>query len=183
MGGPCWPYGSLQMPSLLAYCHMRRLCAHPRALFTACLGHSSNPPFSTLYAHRARDWVVNKLSFDRDTSVSLFETIIRVSGGLLSAHDLTGDPALLAKARDLADRLAPAFLTCPETGIPDNVARLPFTHPGACNGVAVLAELGSATLEWGALSQRSGNATYRRLVEAPVRWLWEKHQDKVRLGR
>ena len=40
-----------------------------------------------------------------DKSINLFETTIRVVGGLLSAHHLSGgDPKLLAKAADLAAR-------------------------------------------------------------------------------
>ena len=53
-------------------------------------------------------WVKAKLDFDVDGEVSVFETSIRLVGGLLSAHHACGDPVLLAKARDLADRLMPA---------------------------------------------------------------------------
>lgn len=57
-----------------------------------------------------------KLTFDRPASISLFETVIRLSGGLISAYDLSGDALFLDKATDLASRLAPAFLVSPETG-------------------------------------------------------------------
>lgn len=40
----------------------------------------------------------------------------RVVGGLLSAYDLSGDKVFLEKARDLADRLLPAWNT--PSGIP-----------------------------------------------------------------
>ena len=59
-----------------------------------------------------------KLSFDIDVSVSVFETNIRVLGGLLSSHLLAIDPdrgltdgytgVLLDLALDLANRLLPA---------------------------------------------------------------------------
>ena len=61
---------------------------------------------------RARDWVVAEsggLSFDKDCSVSVFESTIRVFGGLLSAYDMSGDRAFVAKAAQLADRLLPAY--------------------------------------------------------------------------
>ena len=61
-------------------------------------------------------WVTAHADFDVDGEVSVFETSIRLVGGLLSAHHACGDPALLAKARDLADRLLPAFAT--PTGFP-----------------------------------------------------------------
>lgn len=59
----------------------------------------------------ATDWVEKNVEFDRYTSVSVFETNIRVVGGLLSAYDLTENKMFLKKARDIADRLLPAFNT------------------------------------------------------------------------
>ena len=59
----------------------------------------------------ATDWVEKNVEFDRYTSVSVFETNIRVVGGLLSSYDLTGNKMFLKKARDIADRLLPAFNT------------------------------------------------------------------------
>ena len=47
---------------------------------------------------------------------STFEVVIRGLGGLVSAHDLTGDPAFLAAAEGLAARLLPAFAT--PSGLP-----------------------------------------------------------------
>src|SRR5262252_5156096 len=55
------------------------------------------------------DWVKANLDFDVDGEVSVFETSIRLVGGLLSAWHACGDPVLLAKARDCADRLLPSF--------------------------------------------------------------------------
>src|SRR5438094_184223 len=61
-------------------------------------------------------WIHKNLDFDVDGEVSVFETSIRLVGGLLSAHHACGDPVLLAKAADLANRLLPAFET--PTGMP-----------------------------------------------------------------
>ena len=69
------------------------------------------------------DWV----SFDVDTKPQVFETTIRVLGGLLSGHifsNQTGQPfylpwykgELLSLAHDLGKRLLPAFAT--PTGLP-----------------------------------------------------------------
>ena len=69
------------------------------------------------------DWV----SFDVNTKPQVFETTIRVLGGLLSAHTFASDPShefhlpwyrdqLLWLAHDLGQRLLPAFST--PTGIP-----------------------------------------------------------------
>jgi hypothetical protein len=65
----------------------------------------------------ARAWVASSLRVSPDVEVNLFETTIRVLGGLLSTHHLSGgDAALLAQARELASNLLPAFST--KTGLP-----------------------------------------------------------------
>ena len=46
----------------------------------------------------ARDWVVSSLSFEKNVDVNLFETTIRVLGGLLSAYHLSKDEVFLRKA-------------------------------------------------------------------------------------
>ena len=51
-----------------------------------------------------------------------FQIESRVVGGLLSAHDLSGDKIFIEKARDIADRLLPAWNT--PTGIPYNTINL-----------------------------------------------------------
>ncbi|RMX63869.1 hypothetical protein KXD40_003532 [Peronospora effusa] len=62
---------------------------------------------------RARDYVANKLDFShlgRDgNSVSVFETIIREVGGLLSAFELSGDAVFMQKAEEIMDLLTPAY--------------------------------------------------------------------------
>ena len=47
---------------------------------------------------QARDWVANGLTFDKSVDVNLFETTIRVLGGLLSAYHLSQDDLFLKKA-------------------------------------------------------------------------------------
>ncbi|KAK4375339.1 hypothetical protein RND71_006016 [Anisodus tanguticus] len=56
-------------------------------------------------------WVANSLDFNKNYDASVFETTIRVVGGLLSAYDLSGDKLFLDKAQDIADRLLPAWNT------------------------------------------------------------------------
>jgi len=41
--------------------------------------------------------------------ISLFETNIRVVGGLLSAYDLSGDKVLLGRAQELVELMLPAM--------------------------------------------------------------------------
>jgi mannosyl-oligosaccharide alpha-1,2-mannosidase len=104
----------------------------------------------------AEGWVRDHLDFAVDGDVSVFETIIRLVGGLLSAHLAGGDPVVLAKARDLADRLLPAFDT--PTGMPYRFVNLatkavrdPMSNP---------AETGSCIAEFGTLSHLTGDNRY-----------------------
>ena len=63
----------------------------------------------------ARSFVQN-ITFDIDIEVSVFETTIRIVGGLLAAYDLTNHTIYLTKAIEFADRLMPAFNT--SSGLP-----------------------------------------------------------------
>src|SRR5262249_55298712 len=60
-------------------------------------------------------WIEKNLSFDVDGDMQVFETNIRMVGGLLSGWCATKNARLLALAKDCADRLLPAFKT--PTGI------------------------------------------------------------------
>ncbi|KAJ4754931.1 hypothetical protein LUZ62_089336 [Rhynchospora pubera] len=115
---------------------------------------------------KARDWVANSLDFNKDYEASVFETTIRVVGGLLSAYDLSGDKIFLDKAKDIADRLLPAWDT--SSGIPFN--RINLMHgrahnQGWTNGDSILADSGTEELEFIALSQRTGDPKYQEKVE------------------
>lgn len=115
---------------------------------------------------KARDWVANSLDFNKDYEASVFETTIRVVGGLLSTYDLSGDKIFLDKARDIADRLLPAWNT--PTGIPYNIINLSqgrAHNPGWTGGESILADSGTEQLEFIALSQRTGDPKYQQKVE------------------
>jgi len=45
--------------------------------------------------NEARDWVINKLQFGINKDVNLFETTIRVLGGLLSAYHLSNEDEVI----------------------------------------------------------------------------------------
>lgn len=66
----------------------------------------------------------------------------RVLGGLLSAYDLSGDKIFLEKAKDLADRLLPAWNT--PSGIPYNRINLMHGNPHNFGWTGVSFELLSA---------------------------------------
>ncbi|KAJ7571681.1 hypothetical protein O6H91_01G172400 [Diphasiastrum complanatum] len=115
---------------------------------------------------KAKQWVATSLDFNKNYDASVFETTIRVLGGLLSSYDLSEEKVFLEKAQQLADRLLPAWNT--DTGIPYNTINLAFGYarnPGWTGGASTLADLGSEQMEFIALSQRTGDPKYRIKVE------------------
>lgn len=123
---------------------------------------------------KAKEWVATQMTFDKHYDASVFETTIRVLGGLLSAYDLSKDGMFLDKAKDLADRLLPAWNT--STGIPlstINLATGHATNPGWTAGSSVLADLGTEQVELIGLSQRTGNPVYMEKAENVINKLRE----------
>jgi ER degradation enhancer, mannosidase alpha-like 2 len=121
-------------------------------------------------ADATRRFVDTSVSFDQDVFVSNFEITIRLLGGLLSAHQLTGDPRLLELAEDLAKRLMPAFDS--PTGMPYRFVNLRTGKTR--DAVSNPAEVGTLLLEWGTLSKLTGKPVYydkakRALVECYAR--------------
>ncbi|KAL8466503.1 hypothetical protein ACS0TY_035548 [Phlomoides rotata] len=115
---------------------------------------------------RAREWVAQSLDFNKNYDASVFETTIRVVGGLLSAYDLSGDKLFLEKSKDIADRLLPAWNS--PSGIPYNIINLIHGNahnPGWTGGDSILADSGTEQLEFIALSQRTGDPKYQQKVE------------------
>ena len=58
---------------------------------------------------QASAWIQTELQFDINHFTSVFETIIRVVGGLLSSYALSHDSVYLDRAEDLADRLMASY--------------------------------------------------------------------------
>ena len=121
-------------------------------------------------AEQARSLIVEKLSFDRDVWVKNFEITIRVLGGLLSAHQMTGDPRLLALADDLGRRLLPAFDS--PTGMPYMFVNL---ATGKTRGAeSNPAEIATLILEFGTLSRLTGKDVYYAKAKAAVTELYRR---------
>jgi mannosidase alpha-like ER degradation enhancer 2 len=107
-------------------------------------------------AETARALIDDELSFDQDAYVKVFEITIRELGGLLSGYQMTGDARLLALARDLGRRLAPAFKS--KTGMPYQYVNL---RTGAVRGATSNpAEVGTLLLEFGTLARLSGEPAH-----------------------
>ena len=107
-------------------------------------------------ADKAKALIVEKLSFDKDFEVKNFEITIRLLGGLLSAHQMTGDPRLLKLADDLGTRLLPAFDS--PTGLPYMYVNL---KTGKTSGARTNpAEIGTLVLEFGTLARLTNKPIY-----------------------
>src|SRR5205814_579175 len=107
-------------------------------------------------AGETRTYIDTHLSFDKDVEVKNFEIVIRVLGGLLSAHQMTGDPRLLALADDLGRRLLPAFDS--PTGMP--YVKINLRTGKTSNPKSNPAEIGTLLLEFGTLSRLTKNGVY-----------------------
>ncbi|KAH8905992.1 seven-hairpin glycosidase [Coniochaeta sp. PMI_546] len=99
------------------------------------------------------------------SSCSLFETNIRYLGGLLSAHDLSGEPILLNKALDLGNLLYAAFDT--PNHMPANIlnfgkAKAGKLIPDIRESFAAMATL---SLEFTRLSQLTGNPKFFTVID------------------
>ncbi len=101
-------------------------------------------------------YVVDSLDFNKDIDAKIFEVNIRILGGLLSMYELSGNEMVLAKAKDFADRMMPAFNT--KTGIPKYWVNL---KTGIARGDTVnVAEAGTYTFEMGMLSYYTKDPKY-----------------------
>ncbi|CAD5224389.1 unnamed protein product [Bursaphelenchus xylophilus] len=140
--------------------------------------------------HRAVNLVIENVHFDKNVTVQVFETTIRMIGSLLSTHlilrgelkafedyKMPGyDDELLSMAHDLANRLLPAFEGT-GTGLP--FPRVNLKH-GVLRGTineTCTAGAGSLLLEFGVLSRLVNDDLFERLARKVVRTLWS-YRDK-----
>ncbi|KAI6151993.1 glycoside hydrolase family 47 protein [Pisolithus tinctorius] len=135
---------------------------------------------------RAVQDVIDQVSFDVDTKPQVFETTIRVMGGLLSGHLFASTPGqpfylswyrgqLLDLAYDLGTRLLPAFAT--PTGLP--YARLNLRY-GVENGESLstcTAGAGSLILEFATLSRLTGDERFEKAAYKAYFALWNRKSE------
>jgi len=138
--------------------------------------------------------VVETVSFDSDIVVSVFETNIRIVGGLVSGHVLaeyvrdkhgrmtwyTGE--LLNMALDIGNRLLPAFNST--TGLPYPRVNLRTGLKGV-NSIQLTctACAGSMILEFAALSRLSGESIYEEKASQAMDYLWRaRHRQSNLVG-
>jgi hypothetical protein len=127
-------------------------------------------------AQKAKTLIVDRLSFDKDIDVKVFEVTIRLLGGLLSGYQLTGDARLLHRADDLGTRLLPAFNT--PTGMPYMYVNL---RTGKTSGArSNPAEIGTLILEFGTLSKLTNKPVYFEKTKRAIVELY-KRRSKIDL--
>jgi mannosidase alpha-like ER degradation enhancer 2 len=133
-------------------------------------------------------FVIDNLRFDYNLTVSLFETNIRILGGLLSAHlllknrilkdtqvDLLGleayDDELLKQAIELGDRLLVAFDT--ETGVPYGMVNFKYGVMPNESSITSTAGAGTFLIEFGMLSVLTGDVKYLKAAKRASRALFD----------
>ncbi|XP_068226665.1 ER degradation-enhancing alpha-mannosidase-like protein 3 isoform X2 [Palaemon carinicauda] len=145
---------------------------------------------------RALRLVVRDVTFDHDVVVSVFETNIRMVGGLISGHVMAEHlnqlygalgwyrGELLTMARDLATKLLPAFNTT--TGIPHPKVNLKYgmkspklqTSRDTCTSCA-----GTIILEFAALSRLTGDPIFEEKARQAMDCLWsQRHRGSDLVG-
>lgn len=139
----------------------------------------------------AVEWVGKNVHFDINKTVSVFETNIRILGGLLSAHLIASDYAtgmriqsydnqLLHLAVDLAQRLLPAFDT--PTGIPYGSVNLLYGVDENESKITSTAGGGTLTLEFGVLSRLTNNTVFEQVTKNSVRGIWARRSKLDLVG-
>lgn len=128
---------------------------------------------------RARKFVKEDLDYHFDYEVNVFETTIRMLGGLLSAHHLSEDDMYLDKATDLANALIGGFNS--PSGLPYASINL-MTGEGVKNhvdnGASSTAEVATLQLELKYLSKLTGETLFWEKAENVMKILDEnKPQD------
>ncbi|CAM8927090.1 unnamed protein product [Rhodiola kirilowii] len=137
------------------------------------------------------EWIGKNLRFEINKTVSVFETTIRILGGLLSAHLIASDYAtgmripsynneLLHLSEDLARRLLPAFDT--PTGIPFGSVNLLYGVDEHESKITSTAGGGTLTLEFGVLSRLTNDSIFERVTKNAVLGLWARRSKLNLVG-
>uniref|UniRef100_A0A667YU05 alpha-1,2-Mannosidase n=1 Tax=Myripristis murdjan TaxID=586833 RepID=A0A667YU05_9TELE len=115
-----------------------------------------------------------------NVDVNLFESTIRILGGLLSTYHLTGDQLFLEKAKDIGSRLMPAFKTPSKIPYSDVNIGKGTAHPPRWTSDSTLAEVTSIQLEFRELSRLTQEPHYQvRTQGGLVHKLPGKHDGLV----
>lgn len=146
--------------------------------------------------------ITKTLNFNVNTTVHVFESTIRIIGGLLSAYQLNNykPKKLLKLASNLGDKILPAFeasgttlpypridmidqtlIQPPENYYPETRLETPFraniTRPGIPPGA-----IGGMLIELTTLSRLTGDARYETAIRKAINTLYKYRSTKGLLG-
>eukprot|EP00112_Aurelia_sp_Birch-Aquarium-sp1_P000773 Seg1075.8 transcript_id=Seg1075.8/GoldUCD/mRNA.D3Y31 product="ER degradation-enhancing alpha-mannosidase-like protein 2" protein_id=Seg1075.8/GoldUCD/D3Y31 len=134
----------------------------------------------------------DEMKFEKDINVSVFETNIRVIGGLLAAHllmhrtDVKLDPgwpcegALLDLARQAAEKLLPAFNT--STSMPYGTVNLLNGVPEGETTITCTASIGTFILEFATLTHLTGDVRFENVAMKALDSLYNHTSSKGLVG-
>lgn len=121
-------------------------------------------------AAQARELVLTSLDFDVDNEVQVFEITIRQLGALITAYEREKNITVLNLAKDLADRMMPAFAT--PTGMPYRYVHL---QTGKLrDSINNPAEIGTLLLEFGQLSKITGIPEYFNAAKKAIMAVYKR---------
>jgi len=124
----------------------------------------------TKAAGEAKELILNRLDFNVDNEVQVFEITIRLLAGLITAYELDGNKKFITLATDLANRLMPAFNT--PTGMPYRYVHLQSGKTR--DGINNPAEVGTLMMEFGKLSKLTGNKSYYTAAKKAIMYVYAK---------
>ncbi|XP_071959683.1 ER degradation-enhancing alpha-mannosidase-like protein 2 [Antedon mediterranea] len=137
--------------------------------------------------NRVSGLLLDTLDFDEDINVSVFETNIRVVGGLISAHLMSRDTRfqvsdnwpcegpLLDLAEQAAKKILAAFDT--KTGMPYGTVNLMYGVPKDETPVTCTAGVGTFIVEFGTLSRLTGNSIFENAAIKALEALWDRRSE------
>lgn len=120
------------------------------------------------------------MNWDKDVYVQVFEVNIRILGGLLSMYEYSKNPKILAKAKDFADRLLPAFNS--PTGIPYHSVNLKSGATAGNKGegkgnVINVAQAATYLFEFGILSYYTQDPVYYQAAKGATKAIFERRSE------
>lgn len=115
--------------------------------------------------NEATEWVAKEMVITQDKDVNLFETTIRVLGGLLSTYHLTQNDTFLEKAKELGDRLLLCFDTKSSIPFSDINLYTGHAHAPEWGPDSSVSEVSTIQIEFRDLTKLTGNSKYQTAVD------------------
>lgn len=134
--------------------------------------------------YKVIDYLKTKHTFDVPVEVSLFETTIRVLGGLLSCYELSGEEICLTKAHDLGNRLFRAFHTEGNYVLPKasvDLKSMRAVNPPWLGNSQSLSEVTTIQLEFKKLSYFTGDMKFDKAAQDVMKAVF-RHIPRLRGG-